>query len=189
MSDREARLQRFVQAYKRNGGKADEAVIEAGDHLGVPLLNPKRAILDYFSQKFLAEAREKGLIVDGKRYPKVKDKMAAEELLDLLTKQASGERPTYRQEVLRRNPETGSMEVVEIRSTFDEVKSQEILAKILGLYEEVPKGPDVNIGVMIDGLKGWDKDKAEALLMEAHMKMLGAPEIIDVIPEEKSEAL
>ncbi|MGH7274658.1 MAG: hypothetical protein ACREIQ_09405, partial [Nitrospiria bacterium] len=77
-------------------------------------------------------------------------------------------------EVLRRDPDTGKMEVVEVRSNYDEQKAQDLLAKILGMYDEAPKPPTINVGVVIDSLKGWEKVKAEELLVEAHMKMLEA---------------
>lgn len=191
ISDREARLRRFVHAYKRNGGDAIQAVIEAGDPLGGPLRVRKKNYLEYISGVLLEKAKKKGLIesAEGKKYPKIKERMEEDILLDLLTKQASGERPTYRQEVLRRNPDTGLMEVSEVRSTFDEVKSQEILAKILGLYDEVPKAPNINIGVMLDGLKGLEKEKAEAILVEAHTRMLEAQPEAQEASKEQDETL
>lgn len=172
---KEARLLRFVQKFKSNGGNKEKALEDAGDEWGAPLLIKKKALREYLANNLFDKAVQRGLIRPDKAYVEDSETIPKEKLLSLLTQQALGEKPSYRQEVLRRNSETGLMEVIEVRSNYDEQKAQDLLAKILGLYEEAPKPPTINVGVVIDGLKGWDRIKAEELLVETHLKLLEAP--------------
>jgi len=188
---KEARLLRFVQKLKSNGGNREKALEDAGDEWGSPLKIKKKVLREYLANNLYDKAIQRGLIRPDQAYVADAETIPKEKLLGLLTQQALGEKPSYRQEVLRRNADTGLMEVVEVRSNYDEQKAQDLLAKILGLYEEAPKVPNINIGVVIDGMKGWEKTKAEELLVEAHLKMLEAggppPEVVEE-PEESEFA-
>ena len=188
---KEQRLLRFVKEFKRNGGNKEDALEKAGDEWGAPLKIKKKWMREWLGKQLFDKAISRGLIRPDKAYLEDVETIPKEQLLSLLTQQARGEKASYRQEVLRRDPDTGKMVVVEVRSNYDEQKAQDLLAKILGLYEEAPKPPTINVGVVIDSLKGWEKAKAEELLVEAHMKMLemaSVPMEAEVIESEEEDA-
>jgi len=185
---KEQRLLRFVKEFKRNGGNKEDALEKAGDEWGAPLKIKKKWMREHLASELFKKAISRGLIRPDKAYLEDVETIPKEQLLSLLTQQARGEKASYRQEVLRRDPDTGKMVVVEVRSNYDEQKAQDLLAKILGLYEEMPKPPNINIGLVLDGLKGWEKAKAEELLVEAHMKMLETPSSPEVIEAEVIES-
>jgi hypothetical protein len=187
---KKARLQRFARYCNKEGTNRVEALEKAGDLDGSPLSFYTKKMKIYLADRLYSQAVLRGLLIPTRHQFEIEEVIPKEELLTLLTQQARGERPTFRSEVLRKNPDTNAMEVVEVRSTFDEQKAQDLLAKVHGLYDEKPQGPTLNIAVVVDSLKGEERAKAENLLMEAHLKMLeaGGPsaqgEVIDVETEK-----
>jgi hypothetical protein len=168
-----ARLERFAKAFKGPaGGNKEEALRLAGDEWGNPVVIAKKNLRQYQAENLYRKAVQKGLIVPDKKYIK-EERVPKDQLLSLLAKQALGEKPTKRYEVLRRNDDNGAMEVIEIRQEFDEQDAQDKLARILGLYKEPPREEKpLDIAAVLATLKGGEKRFAEEALVEAQMKLL-----------------
>jgi len=179
MDYQEARLLRFVEAFH---GKAEGDRIKAleltGDEYGSPLALKRYSTKykEYISDRLYQKAVYRGLINPTKMEVVVEEVLSKERLLDLLSRQATGEKPTRRTEVLRKNPETGLLEAVEVRTEHDEIGSQENLAKILGLFKEIPKAPTTKVEEILAKMTGMDREEGEDLLLEASLHLLDSPE-------------
>lgn len=176
--EHEAKLQRFVEAYRKNGGHRGNAAIAAGAKV------TNTASSYAVGMRLYKKAVERGLLSESAaEADRDLDKM---DLVKLLSLQASGKRPSKRQEVERWDPKAGRMKIVERRTEWDEGGSQEKLAKVLGVYTDGPKAPTVNILQVLGEMPAEERAKAEAQLIEAHSRLLEAAEV-DPTPPAESE--
>ena len=160
----EARLQRFVVAYVATGGNKTEAARQAG------VMSHSPRTCASAGASLYRKAIERGLLAD-KFTEANPEPLNKEDILKLLKDQALGKKPSKRTVVMRRDA-NGYMREAEVKNEFDEQVAQEKIAKILGLYDDAPKAPTVNILQVLGKLPEEQRAIAEAEIMEAHGKML-----------------
>jgi len=166
----EARLQRFVVAYVATGGNKTEAARQAGVMSNSPRTCASAGATLY------RKAIERGLLAD-KFTEANPEPLNKEDILKLLKDQALGKKPSKRTVVMRRDA-NGYMREAEVKNEFDEQVAQEKIAKILGLYDDAPKAPVINIMQILGKLPPEQRQIAEAEILDAHGKMLeiGTPQ-------------
>ena len=172
---RKARLKRYALAY-RGPAKGDKikAAELAGDEWGRPYKYKTKAQGEYMGEMLFNKCLAEGLLHESPDFYAHEDHIPKGKILELLSKQALGELPTYIKRTLRKD-EDGRMVMVQEDQVFDQAGSQEKLAKMLGMFGEVQKAPQVNIGIVMEKLGGKEKEAAENLIIEAHTRLLESP--------------